>query len=48
MFKTLLTVVTDPLRAKATLTAASPLALAHDAHLDILAIAVDRTQPGYS
>lgn len=48
MFKTLLTVVTDAARAKATITAAARLALAHDAHLDILALGVDRTQLGYS
>ncbi|OYU19720.1 MAG: universal stress protein [Rhodobacteraceae bacterium PARR1] len=48
MFKTLLTVVTDAAQAEATLTAASRLALAHDAHLDILALGVDRTQLGYS
>lgn len=48
MFKTLLTIVTDAARAEATITAAARLALAHDAHLDILALGVDRTQLGYS
>lgn len=48
MFKTLLTVVTDAAQAEATITAASRLALAHDAHLDVLALGVDRTQLGYS
>lgn len=48
MYKTLLTVVTDAAQAEATLTAASRLALAHDAHLDILALGVDRSQLGYS
>lgn len=48
MFKTLLTIVTDAARAEATITAASRLALAHDAHLDILALGVDRTQLGYA
>lgn len=48
MYKTLLTVVTDAAKAEATVTAAAKLALAHDAHLDILALGVDRTQVGYS
>lgn len=48
MYKTLLTVVTDAARAEATITAAARLALAHDAHLDVLALGVDRTQIGYS
>jgi len=48
MYKTLLTVVTDPERASATIAAAARLALAHDAHLDVLALGVDRTQVGYS
>ena len=48
MYKTLLTVVTDAARAEATISAAARLALAHDAHLDILALGVDRTQLGYS
>lgn len=48
MYKTLLTVVTDATKAEATVTAAAKLALAHDAHLDVLALGVDRTQVGYS
>ena len=48
MYKTLLTVVTDAAQADSTVTAAARLALAHDAHLEVLALGIDRTQVGYS
>ncbi len=47
-YKTLFTVVTHPAQAEAAITGAAALAMAHDAHLDILALGVDRTQIGYS
>ncbi len=47
-YKSLFTIVTDPARAEAAITGAAALALAHDAHLDVLALGVDRTQIGYS
>ena len=47
-YKSILTVTTDAGRADAAVTGAAALALAHDAHLDILALGVDRTQVGYS
>lgn len=47
-YRSLLTVVTHPGGAEAAITGAAALALAHDAHLDILALGVDRTQIGYS
>lgn len=47
-YKSIFTVVTSPDRAEAAITGAATLALAHDAHLDILALGVDRTQIGYS
>lgn len=47
-YKSLFTVVTHPAQAEAAITGAAQLAAAHDAHLDILALGVDRTQIGYS
>ena len=46
-YKTLLSVVTDPVIAEETLAQAAALAQAHDAHLDVLCLGVDRTQTGY-
>lgn len=46
--KSLLTVATSPDGAGPALAAASTLAIAADAHLDVLALGVDRTQVGYS
>jgi nucleotide-binding universal stress UspA family protein len=46
-FRTILSVVTDPARAAATLAAAQPLVLAQDAHLDLLALGIDRAPVGY-
>ena len=47
-YKTILTVATQADRADAAITGGAALATAHDAHLDILALGVDRTQVGYS
>lgn len=47
-YRSILTVVTDPTRADAAITGAAAIAAAQDAHLDILALGVDRTQVGYS
>ncbi len=47
-YKTLLTVATEASQAKAAITAAATLCAANDAHLDILALGIDRTQVGYS
>lgn len=47
-YKTLLTVAVSATRTDAAITGAAALAAAHDAHLDILALGVDRTQIGYS
>lgn len=47
-YKSLLTVAVSADRADAAITGAAALATAHDAHLDILALGVDRTQIGYS
>lgn len=47
-FKSILVVVTHPGQAEAAITAASDLALAHDGHLDVLALGVDHAQLGYS
>lgn len=47
-YKTLTTIVTSVEKAGAQIAAASSLALALDAHLDVLALGVDRTQAGYS
>ncbi len=47
-YKSLTTIVTSAAEAPATLAAASALSLVLDAHLDVLALGVDRTQTGYS
>ena len=47
-YKSLLTVATSAERCDLAITGAAALAAAHDAHLDILALGVDRTQVGYS
>jgi nucleotide-binding universal stress UspA family protein len=47
-YKSILTVCTDASRAPDTFTAAAKLAMAQGAHLDVLALGVDRTQVGYS
>jgi len=47
-YKTLTTIVTSVDKAGAQIAAASTLAVALDAHLDVLALGVDRTQAGYS
>lgn len=47
-YKSLLTVTTDPKAAPIQVSAAALLAQAQDAHLDALALGVDRTQVGYS
>ncbi|MDU8911832.1 universal stress protein [Aestuariicoccus sp. MJ-SS9] len=46
-YNSILTVLTDADLADATLTQAKALASAHDAHLDVLCLGVDRTQTGY-
>lgn len=47
-YKSLLTVATSPDGLDASVTAAAALAIRNDAHLDALALGVDRTQVGYS
>lgn len=47
-YKTLSTVVTSTAEAATTVAAAGRLAVALDAHLDILALGIDRTQVGYA
>ena len=47
-YKSLLTICADPTRAPQTFATAASLAIAQDAHLDALALGVDRTQVGYS
>jgi len=47
-YKTVLTVATNADRTDMAISGAAALAAAHDAHLDILALGVDRTQVGYS
>jgi nucleotide-binding universal stress UspA family protein len=46
-FKTILAIVTAPETAEVVVAVASGLALEHDGHLDVLALGVDRSQPGY-
>lgn len=46
-FKTILAVATDEAQLTETLTQATAMAGALDAHLDVLCIGVDRTQTGY-
>ena len=47
-YKSLLTIATSPEGVLGTITAAGQIAQAMDAHLDALALGVDRTQVGYS
>jgi len=47
-YKSLLSIVTSAASADSTITAASAICLANDAHLDVLALGVDHTQVGYS
>lgn len=47
-YKTILTVLTNPAEAEQAISSAARLARKLDAHLDILALAVNRTQLGYS
>jgi len=47
-YKSLLTVATSADRTDVAINGAAALAAAHDAHLDVLALGVDRTQVGYS
>jgi len=43
-YKTILTIITDPALLETTLAAASDLARAQGAHLDVLCLGIDRTQ----
>jgi nucleotide-binding universal stress UspA family protein len=47
-YRTLLTIATSAERCDLAITGAAAVTAAHDAHLDILALGVDRTQVGYS
>ncbi|HEX9857787.1 MAG TPA: universal stress protein [Paracoccaceae bacterium] len=47
-FRSLTTIATSAEKTTGAITAAAQLALALDAHLDVLALGVDRTQVGYS
>ncbi len=47
-YKSILTVLTDPAEAPLVIAAASAVARAQDAHLDILVLGVDRVQLGYA
>lgn len=47
-YKSILTVATSPAGLLAPVTAAAQIALGMDAHLDALAVGVDRTQVGYA
>lgn len=47
-YKSILTVLTNPDTVELAITSAARLALAQDAHLDVLVLGVDRTQVGYS
>ncbi len=47
-FKSLLTVVVDPVKAGPALAAAAAIALHQDGHLDVLAIGAESAQQGYS
>lgn len=47
-YKTILTVATDPARAADAISDAARLCAAHDAHLEVLSLGIDRTQVGYS
>lgn len=47
-YKTILTVATNPEKVQAAIADAARLCAAHDAHLDVLSLGIDRTQVGYS
>ena len=47
-YKSILTIVTNPATAEASILAAAQMALGFDAHLEVLALGVDQTQVGYS
>ena len=47
-YKSILTVLTGTGTSAAAVSAAARIAMVHDAHLDVLALGVDRTQVGYS
>ncbi len=47
-YKSLTTIITSAAKAQPAIAAAGQLAQALDAHLDILALGIDRTQMGYS
>ncbi|EEW26973.1 universal stress protein [Rhodobacter ferrooxidans] len=47
-YKSLTTIITNADKAAATVAGAAQLALALDAHLDVLTLGIDRTQVGYS
>lgn len=47
-YKSILTVLTNPAEADLAIRSAARLARAHDAHLDVLVMGVDRMQMGYS
>lgn len=47
-YKSLTTIISSPDEARSALPSAAHLAVALDAHLDVLALGIDRTQLGYS
>ena len=47
-YRTILTVATNPAKVPAAIADAARLCAAHDAHLDVLSLGIDRTQVGYS
>lgn len=47
-YKTIFTAVTNANQATATIAACADLCAAHNAHLDLLVLGIDRLQPGYS
>ena len=46
-YKTIVAVVTDAVVDKAALEAAIKIARLEEAHLDVLCLGIDRTQPGF-
>ena len=46
-FRTITTVLTDPEVNAASLKAAMEIARREEAHLDVLCLGLDRTQPGF-
>jgi nucleotide-binding universal stress UspA family protein len=47
-YKSILSVATSAAKLEPAISAASAIAMAHDGHLDVLALGIDRTQVGYS